>query len=63
MNHQTPTHIALRVLNLREAEHFYSTLFRLEVAWREAETSAGWCSLPPGKTWMIPKQRELNLAW
>ena len=51
MNHQTPTHIALRVLNLREAEHFYSTLFKLEVAWREAETSAGWCSLPPGKTW------------
>jgi catechol 2,3-dioxygenase-like lactoylglutathione lyase family enzyme len=45
------THVALRVVRLREAEAFYSDLFRLEVAWREAETSRGWYTLPESAGW------------
>jgi hypothetical protein len=45
------THVALRVVNVHEAEEYYARLFDLEVAWREAETEAGWCTLPDDKTW------------
>ena len=30
---------------------FYCGLFRLEVAWREAETADGWRTLPEGAGW------------
>jgi catechol 2,3-dioxygenase-like lactoylglutathione lyase family enzyme len=45
------THIALRVERLREAEAFYCGLLALEVAWREAETPNGWCTLPAWAGW------------
>jgi catechol 2,3-dioxygenase-like lactoylglutathione lyase family enzyme len=45
------THVALRVERLRDAEAFYSDLFRLDVAWREAETPEGWATLPEPAGW------------
>src|SRR4029450_12679367 len=45
------THGALRVERLQEAEVFYSELFALDVAWREAETPRGWYTLPEWAGW------------
>jgi len=45
------THIALRVTNLQETETFYCMLFNLVVAWREADTTDGWKTLPLDKSW------------
>jgi hypothetical protein len=45
------THVALRVERLQEAEVFYSELFALNVAWREAETPRGWYTLPEWAGW------------
>ena len=45
------THVALRVERLQEAEVFYSQLFALDVAWREAETPRGWYTLPEWAGW------------
>ena len=46
MSYRAVTHIALIVSPLRQAEEFYRTLFALEVAFREAEITAGWYTLP-----------------
>jgi catechol 2,3-dioxygenase-like lactoylglutathione lyase family enzyme len=58
------THIALRVERLREAEEFYSELFALEVAFREAETPEGWQTLPTRAAWEDAQAAgvELNLV-
>ena len=46
MTYRSVTHVAIRVMGLREAEHYYRGLFGLEVAFREAETTDGWRTLP-----------------
>jgi catechol 2,3-dioxygenase-like lactoylglutathione lyase family enzyme len=51
MPYHAVTHIALIVSPLRQAEEFYRTLFALEVAFREAETDAGWYTLPFDADW------------
>ncbi len=51
MTHHHVTHIALRAPRLREAEDFYRGLFAFEVAFREAETSQGWSTLPESADW------------
>lgn len=61
MKIETVTHIALRVSNLHEAENYYAQLFELDVAWREAETSAGWFTLPDDKTWDDAKAAGIAL--
>ncbi|HKE52177.1 MAG TPA: VOC family protein [Actinomycetes bacterium] len=48
MAYQGISHVAVRVTDLREAEDYYHRLFGLAVAFREAETSDGWRTLPPG---------------
>lgn len=44
-------HIGLRVRDLREAEAFYCDLFDLSVAFREAELTDGWATLPEHAGW------------
>jgi hypothetical protein len=56
------THVALRVERLREAETFYLDLFALEVAFREAETSNGWQTLPPSADWEDAERAGINLG-
>jgi catechol 2,3-dioxygenase-like lactoylglutathione lyase family enzyme len=58
------THIALRVADLQQAEAFYTVLFDLQVAWREAEQATGWATLPPNKTWdnVHAANEELDLV-
>jgi catechol 2,3-dioxygenase-like lactoylglutathione lyase family enzyme len=58
------THIALRVADLQQAEAFYTELFDLQVAWREAERATGWATLPPNKTWddVHAANQELDLV-
>jgi catechol 2,3-dioxygenase-like lactoylglutathione lyase family enzyme len=56
------THVALRVEMLRKAEAFYADLFELEVAWREAETSDGWRTLPTSADWDAAKQAGIELG-
>jgi catechol 2,3-dioxygenase-like lactoylglutathione lyase family enzyme len=56
------THVALRVEQLREAEAYYCGLFRLEVAWREAETPDGWYTLPDSSGWDDAEQAGIDLA-
>ncbi len=51
MAYRAVTHIALVVSPLRQAEEFYQALFALEVAFREAETADGWCTLPSHADW------------
>jgi catechol 2,3-dioxygenase-like lactoylglutathione lyase family enzyme len=51
MSYRAVTHIALLVTPLRPAEEFYRRLFALEVAFREAETAAGWYTLPADAGW------------
>jgi catechol 2,3-dioxygenase-like lactoylglutathione lyase family enzyme len=55
------THVAVRVESLREAEAFYCALFKLDVAWREAETSDGWRTLPSGAGWDAAERAGIDL--
>lgn len=56
------THIALRVEDLREAELFYSDLFALDVAFREAETPDGWRTARPDSSWNELEQAGIGLV-
>lgn len=56
------THVAVRVESLREAEAFYTKLFGLEVAWREAETPDGWRTLPAGADWDSAERAGIELG-
>ncbi len=56
------THVALRVDGLRKAEAFYCDLFSLEVAFREAETAAGWATLPPTADWDDAERAGIDLG-
>jgi catechol 2,3-dioxygenase-like lactoylglutathione lyase family enzyme len=51
MTYRSVTHVAIRVMGLREAERYYRGLFGLEVAFREAETTDGWKTLPGDVGW------------
>jgi len=51
MRYRSVTHVALRVADLRRAEEFYTALFGLRVAFREAEVADGWRTLPEGAGW------------
>ena len=61
MNCQSVTHIALRVGDLQKAEALYRNLFGLEVAFREAETSDGWRTLPQDKSWADAQAAGIEL--
>jgi catechol 2,3-dioxygenase-like lactoylglutathione lyase family enzyme len=56
------THVALRVERLREAESVYCSLFGLKVAWREAETSEGWRTLPESADWEDAERSGITLG-
>lgn len=56
------THVALRVANLREAEDFYTTLFDLDVAFREAKTDEGWKTLPQDTGWTDAETAGIDLG-
>jgi hypothetical protein len=62
MSYRAVTHIALMVSPLRQAEEFYRTLFALEVAFREAETAAGWYTLPPAAGWDDAQAAGISLG-
>jgi hypothetical protein len=62
MTYRAVTHIALTITPLRQAEAFYQTLFALEVAFREAETPAGWYTLPPDAGWDDAEAAEITLG-
>jgi catechol 2,3-dioxygenase-like lactoylglutathione lyase family enzyme len=62
MTYQAFTHIALIVSPLRQAEEFYRTLFALEVAFREAETAAGWYTLPSDAGWDDAEAAGISLG-
>ncbi|MDB4897930.1 MAG: hypothetical protein JWN15_4192 [Firmicutes bacterium] len=51
MAYHSVSHVALRVAQLQAAEEFYCDLFGLAVAFREADTPAGWATLPEGAGW------------
>ncbi|HEX6290380.1 MAG TPA: VOC family protein [Herpetosiphonaceae bacterium] len=51
MSYYGVNHLALRVVDLRQAESFYCTLFALEVLFREAEHADGWRTLPTASSW------------
>jgi len=55
-------HIALRVADLREAEDYYLGLFDAGVAFREAKTTDGWRTLPPGATWKDAEEAGIVLG-
>jgi catechol 2,3-dioxygenase-like lactoylglutathione lyase family enzyme len=56
------THVALRVKDLRGAETFYRRLFALDVAFREAETAAGWLTLPTSAGWEDAQRAGIDLG-
>jgi catechol 2,3-dioxygenase-like lactoylglutathione lyase family enzyme len=62
MSYRAVTHIALIVSPLRQAEKFYRTLFTLEVAFREAETSDGWYTLPSNAGWDDAEAAGISLG-
>jgi catechol 2,3-dioxygenase-like lactoylglutathione lyase family enzyme len=62
MSYRAVTHIALIVSPLRQAEEFYQTLFALEVAFREAETAAGWYTLPSDAGWDDAQAAGITLS-
>jgi catechol 2,3-dioxygenase-like lactoylglutathione lyase family enzyme len=45
------SHVAVRVKDLRKAEHFYRQLFDLSLAWREVEKDGVWWTLPDSVDW------------
>lgn len=55
------THIALRVLTLRQAEAFYQHLFGLSIAWREALVGDTWRTLPDGASWDDAEEAGITL--
>ena len=61
MSYEGATHLALRVEDLQKAEAFYTNLFGLEVAFREAETSDGWRTLPQDKSWADAQAAGIEL--
>ena len=60
--YRSVTHIALNVSPLEEAGEFYRELFRLEVAFREAETPAGWATLPDDAGWAEARAAGIQLG-
>src|SRR5262249_40386705 len=62
MSYRAVTHIALIVSPLRQAEEFYQTLFALEVAFREAEITEGWYTLPPDAGWDEAEAAGISLG-
>jgi catechol 2,3-dioxygenase-like lactoylglutathione lyase family enzyme len=61
MQYRSVTHVALRVPDLRQAEEFYTALFGLQVAFREAEVADGWRTLPEGAGWQDAKAAGISL--
>jgi catechol 2,3-dioxygenase-like lactoylglutathione lyase family enzyme len=61
MRYRSVTHLALRVADLRQAEEFYTALFDLEVAFREAEVADGWRTLPEGAGWRDAQAAGISL--
>ncbi len=62
MSLRSVTHVALRVKHLREAEAFYTDLFHLQVAFREAETSQGWETLSDGNSWEDAEHAGIEIS-
>jgi len=60
--YRSVTHIALNVSPLEKAEEFYRELFRMEVAFREAETPAGWGTLPDDAGWAEARAAGIELG-
>jgi len=61
MNYRSIAHVAVCVTDLKAAELLYCELFGLEVAFREARTTDGWASLPPGAGWKEAEASGLHL--
>jgi catechol 2,3-dioxygenase-like lactoylglutathione lyase family enzyme len=61
MRYRSVTHVALRVTDLRQAEDFYSVLFDLQVASRQAEVADGWRTLPEGAGWQEAQAAGISL--
>jgi catechol 2,3-dioxygenase-like lactoylglutathione lyase family enzyme len=61
MQYRSVTHVALRVADLRQAEDFYMALFGLQVAFREAEVTDGWRTLPEGAGWEDAQAAGISL--
>jgi catechol 2,3-dioxygenase-like lactoylglutathione lyase family enzyme len=61
MQYRSVTHVALRVPDLRQAEEFYTALFGLQVAFREAEVADGWRTLPEGAGWQDAQAAGISL--
>jgi catechol 2,3-dioxygenase-like lactoylglutathione lyase family enzyme len=61
MHYRSVTHVALRVADLRGAEAFYTALFGLQVAFREAEVADGWRTLPEGSGWQDAQAAGISL--
>src|SRR3989304_2434830 len=56
-------HIAVFVPNLRSAEHYYQSVFDMELIGREAELSDGlWYTLPFDKGWDEVKAAGIELG-
>jgi catechol 2,3-dioxygenase-like lactoylglutathione lyase family enzyme len=51
------SHVALQVLNVVEAETYYTQLFALRVAFRDLVLPEGQYSLRPGETWEVAGNR------
>ena len=60
--YRSVTHIALNVSPLEKAEGFYRELFHMEVAFREAETPAGWATLPDDAGWAEARAAGIELG-
>lgn len=58
------THIAMRISDseLRDAEHFYCNLFRMDVAFRETMTPDGWATLPKEDGWQFADRHNLRIG-
>jgi catechol 2,3-dioxygenase-like lactoylglutathione lyase family enzyme len=55
-------HIAIKVDNLEEAEHYYQEIFNMQLIGREAEAEDGlWYTLPPGKGWEDARRGGIEL--
>ncbi len=62
MAYRSVTHVTIRVRGLREAERYYGRLFGLEVAFREAETTDGWRTLPEDAGWEDAEAAGISLS-
>lgn len=61
MQYRSVTHVALRVPDLRQVEEFYTALFGLQVAFREANVADGWRTLPEGAGWQDAQAAGISL--